>query len=170
MALITYDEARPWAKANKEQVLNRQMPPWGAVKGFGDFRDDPSLTQDEMNRIAEWVEGGAPEGEAIYLPTAPKPQVTPSAPRGRRTRELTGPTKLLGIRPLSSVPSAQVVAILPDGSTLPLLWLQGYKQEWKRTFVYREPVTIPKGARIHTSPLVPLEFLIPQLKAQIPGR
>ena len=48
------------------------MPPWGAVKGFGDFRDDPSLTQDEITRIAEWVEGGAPEGDPIYLPPSPK--------------------------------------------------------------------------------------------------
>ena len=68
MSLLTYEEARPWAKAIKEQVLNRQMPPWGAVKGFGDFSNDASLTQDEINRLAEWVEGGAPEGETIYLP------------------------------------------------------------------------------------------------------
>ena len=47
------------------------MPPWGAIKGFGDFRNDPSLTQDEMNRIAEWVEGGAPEGDPQYLPKIP---------------------------------------------------------------------------------------------------
>ena len=63
MSLLTYESARPWAKAIKEEVLNRRMPPWGAVKGFGDFRDDPSLTQDEITRIAEWVEGGAPEGD-----------------------------------------------------------------------------------------------------------
>ena len=103
MALITYEEARPWAKAIKEQVLNRQMPPWGAVKGFGEFRDDPSLTQDEMNRIAEWVEGGAPEGEAIYLPPAPKPPgySATCASGCSDTGVLAGPAKLLGVRPLS---------------------------------------------------------------------
>src|SRR5215204_4019593 len=71
MSLLTYENARPWAKAIKEEVLNRSMPPWGAVKGFGDFRDDPSLTQDEINRIAEWVEGGAPEGDPAYSPKTP---------------------------------------------------------------------------------------------------
>jgi hypothetical protein len=43
MPLTTYAEARPWAKAIKGEVLSRRMPPWGAVKGFGDFRDDESL-------------------------------------------------------------------------------------------------------------------------------
>ena len=81
MSLLTYEEARPWAKAIKEQVLNRQMPPWGAVKGFGDFSNDASLTQDEINRLAEWVEGGAPEGETIYLPPAPEPVPAPALPR-----------------------------------------------------------------------------------------
>ena len=86
MSLLTYEDARPWAKAIKEQVLNRQMPPWGAVKGFGDFSNDASLTQDEMNRIAEWVEGGAPEGDTIYLPPTPKPVPAPTLPRGVHTR------------------------------------------------------------------------------------
>ena len=107
MSLLTYAEARPWAKAIKEEVLNRRMPPWGAVKGFGDFRDDPSLTQDEITRIAEWVEGGAPEGEAIYLPFPPKPSVPPAMPRGTVVRGLKGPARLLGIRPLTSIESAQ---------------------------------------------------------------
>src|SRR4051812_11822963 len=37
MSLATYDEARPWAKAIKEEVLERRMPPWGAVRGIGEF-------------------------------------------------------------------------------------------------------------------------------------
>ena len=39
-SLKTYAEARPWAVAIQEEVLTRRMPPWGAVKGFGDFRND----------------------------------------------------------------------------------------------------------------------------------
>ena len=58
MALLDYEQARPWAKAIRDEVLARRMPPWGAVKGYGEFQGDRSLTQDEMNRIAEWVEGG----------------------------------------------------------------------------------------------------------------
>lgn len=160
MPLLTYEEARPWAKAIKEQVLHRQMPPWGAVKGFGDFRDDESLTQDEINRMAEWVEGGAPEGEAVYLPPMPKAFRTPSVPLGTRTQRLAGPVRLLGVRPLVSVASAKVVAKMPDGSTVPLIWLRDYKRSWNRTFVYRDPVAIPKGARIESDPPVRLQFLV----------
>ena len=62
-SLLTYQEARPWAKAIEEEVLERRMPPWGAVKGFGALKDDPSPTQEEIDWIAQWVEGGAPEGD-----------------------------------------------------------------------------------------------------------
>ena len=168
MSLLTYEEARPWAKAIKEQVLNRQMPPWGAVKGFGDFSNDASLTQDEMNRIAEWVEGGAPEGDAIYLPPAPKPAPAPALPRGVRTLSVTGPVTLLGIRPTASTESTQVVAHFPDGSTIPLLWLRNYKAAWNRTFVYREPVMLPRGVRIEANPSDRFEFLVQSPKSRSP--
>src|SRR5258707_13042274 len=44
MSLARYDEARPWAKAIKEEVLEQRMPPWHAAKGFGDFSTDRALT------------------------------------------------------------------------------------------------------------------------------
>jgi hypothetical protein len=71
MSLATYDEARPWAKAIKEEVLNKRMPPWHAVKGFGDFRNAPALTQREIDLLVNWVEGGAPKGEDTDIPTTP---------------------------------------------------------------------------------------------------
>src|SRR3954451_4534955 len=94
MPLATYADARPWAKAIKDEVLHRRMPPWGAVKGFGDFRDDPSLTQDEITRIAEWVEGGAPEGDPAYLPPVPKSSSKTGIPRGRLTNVFKPPLTL----------------------------------------------------------------------------
>ena len=45
MSLTTYEEARPWAKAIRDRVVARSMPPWGAVKGVGAFQNDPSLTE-----------------------------------------------------------------------------------------------------------------------------
>src|SRR5271166_5408465 len=60
-SLMTYDEARPWAKAIKEEALERRMPPFGAVKGFGDLRNDIALTQEQLELLSDWVEGGAPE-------------------------------------------------------------------------------------------------------------
>ena len=69
---MTYAEARPWAAAIKEEVLERRMPPWGAVKGFGEFKDDQGLTQEQIELIADWVEGGAPEGDPKLLPKVPE--------------------------------------------------------------------------------------------------
>src|SRR5947209_5843562 len=71
-SLVTFDEARPWAKAIKEEVISRRMPPWNAVKGFGDLFDDKSLTQEDIEVISNWVEGGAPEGDPAYMPKLPK--------------------------------------------------------------------------------------------------
>ena len=157
---MNYESARPWAKAIKEEVLNRTMPPWGAVKGFGDFRDDTSLTQDEITRIAEWVEGGAPEGDLIYLPPSPVAPPKPPVPRARHVLSFRAPVTLLGIRPLASAESTQVTATFPDGSITPLLWLHGYKRAWNRTFIYRSPLKLPAGTRISITPLYPLEYLI----------
>src|SRR6185503_18457341 len=63
VVLSDFVSARPWAKAFKEEVLERRMPPFQAVKGFGTFHDDYTLTQHEMDQIVGWVEGGAPKGE-----------------------------------------------------------------------------------------------------------
>src|SRR5437016_2120481 len=70
-SLATYGDTRPWAKAIKEEVLARRMPPWNAVKGFGEFQNDRGLTQEELSLIADWVEGGAPEGTPSYMPERP---------------------------------------------------------------------------------------------------
>ena len=68
MSLATYDEARPWAKAIKEELLEKRMPPWRAVKGYGEYRNAPPLTQRDIEMIVNWVEGGAPKGDARDLP------------------------------------------------------------------------------------------------------
>src|SRR5579862_3123760 len=89
-SLATFEESRPWAKAIKEEVINRRMPPWGAVKGFGEFKNDPSLTQEEIGLISDWVEGGSPEGEKIYLPEMKAPLLTPAVAAKGRTQVVTG--------------------------------------------------------------------------------
>ena len=58
------------------------MPPWGAVKGFGDFRNDQALTPEQLELIVSWADGGVPEGEEKDLPPPPKfDESTPAAPR-----------------------------------------------------------------------------------------
>ena len=156
MSLVTYDESRPWAKAIRDEVATRRMPPWGAVKGFGDFRGDPSLTDPEIEMLVLWVEGGAPQGDDIYLPPVPLfAAVSASAPP---TRGITvrGETRLAhailasGIAPgeMSAGASMQVVARLPDGRIENLLWLQNTRSEWKRVFYFRQPVKLPKRTLI----------------------
>ena len=62
MSLATYEDARPWARAIKEEVLTRRMPRWQAVRGYGDFSNDPSLSSFEIALLPAWVDGGAPRG------------------------------------------------------------------------------------------------------------
>ena len=68
MSLLSYDDVRPWARAIKSNVATRVMPPWGADHRYGKFKNDPSLTQAEIDTIVRWVEGGAPKGRETDLP------------------------------------------------------------------------------------------------------
>ena len=64
MALTSYKEARPWAKAMKAAVLSRKMPPWFADPHWGSFSNDARLSESEIETVKAWVDGGAAEGEA----------------------------------------------------------------------------------------------------------
>src|SRR5262245_56742949 len=66
--LTTYDEARPWAKAIKEEVLEKRMMPYQAVKGYGNFEHDYTLPQRDIELLVSWIEGGAPRGDAKDYP------------------------------------------------------------------------------------------------------
>jgi len=72
MSLITYDEARPWARAVKAKVVAGEMPPWGADSSLRAYRNDASLSQTEIDTIAAWVDGGALEGSDADLPDVPE--------------------------------------------------------------------------------------------------
>ena len=151
-ALTTYDEARPWAKAIKEEVLDRRMPPWGAIKGFGEFRNEISLSDPEIDRIVQWVEGGAPKGDELYL--IPPPYATPIefAPPAADEIPLQGvstlsrPVVALGINPAAE--NLRITAELPDGSVLPLLWVRNRGKHGPPGYYFREPLKLPKGTRL----------------------
>jgi hypothetical protein len=68
ISLTTYEEARPWAKAIKEEVLEKRMMPYQAVKGYGSFLHDYALPQRDVELLISWIEGGAPRGEAKDYP------------------------------------------------------------------------------------------------------
>ncbi len=62
MSLASYDEARTWSKAIREEVLTGRMPPWKAAPGYGDFANDESLTPLEIDLLVSWADGGTPLG------------------------------------------------------------------------------------------------------------
>ena len=70
MSLLTYDQARPWAKSIKQAVLTKKMPPWFADEHFGKFSNDRSLAQTDVDTLVNWVDAGAPAGNSA---DAPKP-------------------------------------------------------------------------------------------------
>lgn len=72
MSLLTYEQTRPWAKAIKQAVLQRRMPPWHADPHYGSFRNDRSMTQQEIDTVAAWADNGAVQGALADLPPAVK--------------------------------------------------------------------------------------------------
>ncbi len=70
MAFSDYKSTRPWAKAIKEAVQTRKMPPWFADAHTGKWSNDPTLSDKDLNTLIAWVDGGAKEGNAK---DAPKP-------------------------------------------------------------------------------------------------
>ncbi|HEY2019001.1 MAG TPA: hypothetical protein VGH38_36095 [Bryobacteraceae bacterium] len=71
MSLVDYQTARPWAKAIREAVVRRKMPPWFADPRYGHFSNDARLTGQEIETITAWVDGGAAEGDPKDLPAPP---------------------------------------------------------------------------------------------------
>jgi hypothetical protein len=70
MSLLTYQDARPWARSIKQKVTTREMPPWYIDRhvGITRFKGDPSLTDAEIAVITRWVDQGAPAGNPADMP------------------------------------------------------------------------------------------------------
>jgi hypothetical protein len=164
ISLMTYQDARPWAKAIKEEVLERRMPPVAIVKGFGDVKDEDALTQEELHLIADWVEGGSPEGDdPALLPKPPEFKAAKSgmpAPKAGDdliadgTLTLKAATTLIGARAgkISEGASLQAVVQLPDGEIKPLVWIYDYKPKFDRAYYFKSPLTFPAGSKIEIFP------------------
>ena len=70
MSLVTYEETRPWAKSIRQRVLARQMPPWHIDKTIGvqKFKNDISLSDEQIDTIVRWVDSGAVQGDPKDMP------------------------------------------------------------------------------------------------------
>lgn len=72
MSLLSYKEVRPWAKAIREKVATRDMPPWHADPQHGTWSNDRRMSQKDIDTVVAWVDGGAKEGDPKDLPPMPK--------------------------------------------------------------------------------------------------
>jgi hypothetical protein len=72
MSLITYQDVRPWARSIRDRVSTRQMPPWHIDPSVGvqKFKNDMSLTQEQIDTVLAWVDAGAPMGDPKDMPAA----------------------------------------------------------------------------------------------------
>jgi hypothetical protein len=166
MSLASYEAAKPWARAIRTQVLTRQMPKWGAARGYGEFLNDPSLSPFEIQLIVAWVDGGAPRA----LPAPTRPTVTaaarpsdlvdamrPKLPSVSQEVSIgcAGGTlpvgRLVGLRPrLDSGGSVRVTAFLPDGQREILGWFREFDPKFAAPYYLRTPLTLPPGVRLVT--------------------
>ncbi|HUK89173.1 MAG TPA: thiol-disulfide isomerase [Blastocatellia bacterium] len=71
MSLLDYKQVRPWARSIREKVLTREMPPWFADPSHGEFSNDCRLSQNEIDLVSAWVDGGAKEGDPKDMPPNP---------------------------------------------------------------------------------------------------
>ena len=72
MSLQSFREIRPWAKAIREKVAKREMPPWHADPHFGEWSNDRRLSPKDLETIIAWIDGGTREGDPKDLPPTPK--------------------------------------------------------------------------------------------------
>src|SRR5579872_3956948 len=104
MSLISYQDTRPWAKSIKERVSTRQMPPWHIDKTVGvqKFKNDISLSDDQIDTIVRWVDEGAPQGDPKDMPP-PRPLVTDN--EWKAVRDGFGPPDLVVKSPEYTMPA-----------------------------------------------------------------
>jgi hypothetical protein len=76
MALLTYEQTRPWAKAIRAAVATGKMPPWQADPRYGKFANDLSLNPADKAKLLAWIDEGSPEGDPA---DTPKPRVFPQS-------------------------------------------------------------------------------------------
>src|SRR5712671_6162337 len=98
MSLITYEETRPWARSIKNRVEMRQMPPWHIDRSVGvqKFKNDMSLTDEQISTIVRWVDSGAPLGN---LKDMPAPKQWPADNEWKAAKELGAPDLVIKSEP-----------------------------------------------------------------------
>jgi hypothetical protein len=169
-SLMTYAEVQPRANEIKDAVLARRMPPWGAVKGFGQFRNDQSLSQEQIELVTKWVDGGIrrgnnpgmlPQSSAFKAPPTVTSEIAARI-SGRWVVEHAFTLDGLIPERVLEGESVRVVARLPNGKLEPLLWLHAYDSRFPHAFLLRRPLLLPAGTVIEG---VPPDAMVALLRA-----
>ena len=131
------------------------MPPWGAVKGVGEFANDSSLSEPEIEMLMSWVEGGAPEGDPAYLLRVPPPVLVAKPVRFSRRLQVQTQWRVAASASLAALETrhpTEAGSRRADGTVDRLLWT---KAEGKREYVLKEAVALRAGDIVHlTGPTV----------------
>jgi hypothetical protein len=155
MPLLTYEQARPWARAIKDAALERHMPNWRAARGYGDFLDDPSLSPFEIALVSAWADGGAPKGTGNQS-RAVAGRASSRTPSGRTVALTCGdspmpPGRLLAVQPrLNRSESVGIAVQLPDGRREIVAWIRDHDPRFATTYWLRTPLRVPRGSRLIT--------------------
>ena len=139
MPLITYEDARPWARAIAQRVETRQMPPWHIDKTIGiqSFKNDRSLSDDQISTIVRWVAAGSPQGDPKDMPA---PKQWPDESKWQLASKFGQPDLVIKSAPYSMPAAAQ------DAWWRPVSETGLTEPRWVRAIEIR-PSTI-KGRRI----------------------
>jgi len=156
-SLMTYRDVQPRVTAIKAAVLSRQMPPWGAIKGFGDVRNDQALTPEQIELLVDWIQNDAPRGNNRQaLPPEPRFQEPAAYVLPAHVVPVSGsltlqqPLMVDGLMPRKVAPgqSMRITALLPTGAVEPLLWLHAYNERFSHPFLFRRSIRLPAGTVI----------------------
>jgi hypothetical protein len=135
MSFLTWEETRPWAKSIKERVATRQMPPWHIDKSVGiqKFKNDRSLSDEQIATIVRWVDAGSPRGDAKDMP----PPVKWPSEEAWNFKPMFGEPDLV-----VTSPAYKVTAEMPDAWYRPVVDTGVKEPRWVRAIEIR-PKTVP---------------------------
>ncbi len=155
MPFTSYEGARPWARAIREEVLSRRMPKWHAARGYGQFANDRSLTPFEIALVVAWVDGGAIRGPQSAMQPSLADESKPPVRDATRTIQLRCGERalpvgrLLAVRPrLAEGESAGIRVAFPDGRREVIAWIRDFERKFAETYWLRSPLDIPRGTRL----------------------
>ncbi|MGE3511658.1 MAG: cytochrome c, partial [Vicinamibacterales bacterium] len=144
MSLRTYEESRPWARSIKQRVQTRQMPPWHINQAVGvqKFKNDMSLTDEQVATIVNWVDGGAPQGDPKDMP---KLRPVTDSLYWQAERDGYGPPDIVVQTPMYTMP-----AVSQDQWWRPLVDIPVTEPRWVRMVEIR-PANLQGRKILHHS-------------------